>query len=82
MVVNADKVGPSSTAGDDSRITPPGRFIRRYKLDELSQLFNVVAGDMSLVGPRPQVPWAVDLYTADERNLLTVRPGITDYASL
>jgi lipopolysaccharide/colanic/teichoic acid biosynthesis glycosyltransferase len=82
MVVDADKVGPSSTAGDDPRITRPGRFMRRYKVDELSQLLNVLRGDMSLVGPRPQVQWAVDLYTPEERALLTVRPGITDFASL
>jgi lipopolysaccharide/colanic/teichoic acid biosynthesis glycosyltransferase len=82
MVVNADKVGPSSTAGDDPRITRPGHFMRRFKLDELSQLFNVLRGEMSLVGPRPQVQWAVDLYTPEERALLTVRPGITDFASL
>lgn len=82
MVVDADRVGPSSTAGDDPRITRPGRFMRQFKLDELSQLFNVVRGDMSLVGPRPQVQWAVDLYTEEERQLLSVRPGITDFASL
>jgi lipopolysaccharide/colanic/teichoic acid biosynthesis glycosyltransferase len=82
MVVDADKVGPSSTAGDDPRITPAGRIMRRYKLDELPQLLNVLAGDMSLVGPRPQVKWAVDLYTPEERHLLDVRPGITDFASL
>jgi lipopolysaccharide/colanic/teichoic acid biosynthesis glycosyltransferase len=82
MVVNADKVGPSSTAGDDPRITPAGRIMRRGKLDELPQLFNVLKGEMSLVGPRPQVKWAVDLYTPEERQLLDVRPGITDFASL
>jgi lipopolysaccharide/colanic/teichoic acid biosynthesis glycosyltransferase len=82
MIVDAEKVGPSSTAGDDPRITRPGRFMRRFKLDEFAQLLNVVRGDMSLVGPRPQVRWAVDLYTSEERELLSVRPGITDFASL
>jgi lipopolysaccharide/colanic/teichoic acid biosynthesis glycosyltransferase len=82
MVVNAESLGPSSTAGDDRRITRPGRFMRRFKLDELAQLINVLRGDMSFVGPRPQVRWAVDLYTPEERLLLSVRPGITDFASL
>jgi lipopolysaccharide/colanic/teichoic acid biosynthesis glycosyltransferase len=82
MVVNADKIGGSSTPDDDQRITRVGRFLRRYKLDELPQLINVVRGEMSLVGPRPQVKWAVDLYTPEERRVLTVKPGITDYASL
>ena len=82
MVVDAERVGPSSTAGDDPRITRPGRFMRRLKLDELPQLINVLRGEMSFVGPRPQVQWAVDLYTPEQRALLAVRPGITDYASL
>lgn len=82
MVLNADKIGGSSTPDDDPRITPVGRFLRRYKLDELPQLLNVVKGDMSLVGPRPQVQWAVDLYTPEQREVLTVPPGITDYASV
>ena len=82
MVMNADKMGPSSTAEDDPRITRAGRFMRAYKLDELPQLINVLKGEMSFVGPRPQVQWAVDLYTSEERALLTVRPGITDFASL
>jgi lipopolysaccharide/colanic/teichoic acid biosynthesis glycosyltransferase len=82
MVVNADKIGGSSTADDDARLTSAGRFLRRFKLDELPQLINVLRGDMSFVGPRPQVEWAVNLYTADERRLLSVRPGITDFASL
>jgi lipopolysaccharide/colanic/teichoic acid biosynthesis glycosyltransferase len=82
MVVGADRMGGSSTPDDDMRITPVGRQLRRYKLDELPQLFNVIAGDMSLVGPRPQVQWAVDLYSPEERHVLTVPPGITDYASL
>jgi lipopolysaccharide/colanic/teichoic acid biosynthesis glycosyltransferase len=82
MVVNADKLGASSTSADDIRMTSAGRFLRRFKLDELPQLINVLRGDMSLVGPRPQVEWAVKLYTPEERGLLTVRPGITDFASL
>ncbi len=82
MVINADKSGVDSTAGDDRRITPVGQFIRRYKLDELSQLFNVLTGDMSLVGPRPNVRRDTDLYTTEERRLLSVRPGITDFASI
>ncbi len=82
MVVNADKIGGSSTPDDDPRITRVGRVLRKYKLDELPQLINVLTGDMSLVGPRPQVQWAVDLYTPEERKVLSVRPGITDYASL
>ena len=82
MVANADKIGGSSTAADDARLTAPGRVLRRYKLDELPQLLNVLRGDMSFVGPRPQVEWAVNLYTPEERGLLTVRPGITDFASL
>jgi lipopolysaccharide/colanic/teichoic acid biosynthesis glycosyltransferase len=82
MVIGADSKGASSTSNDDRRITPVGHFIRRYKLDELTQLWNVLKGDMSLVGPRPQVQSAVDLYTSRERLLLNVRPGITDFASI
>jgi lipopolysaccharide/colanic/teichoic acid biosynthesis glycosyltransferase len=82
MITDADKTGPSSTTRDDNRITRSGQFIRRFKLDEISQLLNVLRGDMSVVGPRPQVQWAVDLYKPEERLLLAVRPGITDYASL
>lgn len=82
MVIGADRKGASSTSNDDSRITPVGHFIRRYKIDELTQLWNVLKGDMSLVGPRPQVQSGVDLYTARERDLLKVRPGITDFASI
>lgn len=82
MVLDADKIGGSSTPDDDPRITPIGKVLRRYKLDELPQLFNVVKGEMSLVGPRPQVQWAVDLYTPEQRQVLAVPPGITDYASV
>ena len=82
MVSNADRIGGPSTAGDDARVTPVGRFLRRYKLDELPQLLNVVAGQMSLVGPRPEVPVYVDMFTPEERAILSVRPGMTDWASL
>jgi lipopolysaccharide/colanic/teichoic acid biosynthesis glycosyltransferase len=82
MVVNADKIGGVSTAGNDRRITSVGRFVRKYKLDEIIQLWNVITGDMSLVGPRPQAKADADLYTAQERRMLTVRPGITDPASI
>lgn len=82
MVVDADRLGGSSTADDDPRITRIGGFLRRFKLDELPQFLNVLAGEMSVVGPRPQVAWAVDLYTPEERRLLDVKPGITDEASI
>jgi lipopolysaccharide/colanic/teichoic acid biosynthesis glycosyltransferase len=82
MRMDAERVGGTSTPVDDQRITPIGSLLRRYKLDELPQFLNVVRGEMSLVGPRPQVQWAVDRYTEEERVLLTVRPGITDPASL
>ncbi len=82
MVKNADKSGVDSTAANDMRITPVGHFIRRYKLDELTQLWNVLTGDMSLVGPRPNVKRETDLYTSEEKRLLTVRPGITDFSSI
>jgi lipopolysaccharide/colanic/teichoic acid biosynthesis glycosyltransferase len=82
MVANADKIGGTSTGDDDARLTPAGRFLRRFKLDELPQLINVLLGEMSFVGPRPQVEWAVNLYTPEEQNLLSIRPGITDFASL
>jgi lipopolysaccharide/colanic/teichoic acid biosynthesis glycosyltransferase len=82
MVVDADKIGGSSTPEDDPRITRIGRTLRKYKLDELPQLFNVLSGKMSLVGPRPEVQRFTDLFTPEERAILTVRPGITDWASL
>jgi lipopolysaccharide/colanic/teichoic acid biosynthesis glycosyltransferase len=82
MVHNAHLIGGTSTPEDDPRITRAGKFLRKYKLDELPQLLNVFRGEMSLVGPRPQVPWAVDLYTQEEKTILRVKPGITDYASL
>jgi lipopolysaccharide/colanic/teichoic acid biosynthesis glycosyltransferase len=82
MVVDAERLGRSITVGEDPRITRAGRFLRRTKLDEFPQLLNVVAGDMSLVGPRPEVPKYVDLYTEDQRAILALRPGITDLASI
>ena len=82
MVVNADKIGGISTAGNDRRITRVGHFVRAYKLDELVQLWNVLKGDMSLVGPRPQVLADARLYTEAEQRMLTVRPGVTDPASI
>ena len=82
MIVRADKSGVDSTAADDSRLTSVGRFIRRFKIDELPQLWNVLAGEMSFVGPRPNVERETTLYTAVERKLLSVRPGITDLASI
>jgi lipopolysaccharide/colanic/teichoic acid biosynthesis glycosyltransferase len=82
MVVKADRSGVDSTASNDPRITPIGAFIRRYKLDELTQLWNVLWGEMSLVGPRPNVERDTRLYTEQEKKLLTVRPGITDYSSI
>jgi lipopolysaccharide/colanic/teichoic acid biosynthesis glycosyltransferase len=82
MVPNADQIGGPSTAGDDPRLTQIGRRLRKYKLDELPQLFNVLKGEMSLVGPRPEVPFYVDMYTPEEREVLRVQPGITDWASI
>ena len=82
MVKNADRSGVDSTAATDMRITPIGHFIRRYKLDEITQLWNVLIGEMSLVGPRPNVKRETDLYTEEERRLLQVQPGITDLASI
>ena len=82
MIVDADKSGVDSTSSDDMRITKIGIFIRKYKLDEFSQLLNVIVGSMSLVGPRPNVKREVDLYTKEEKNLLCVKPGITDFSSI
>lgn len=82
MIINADKTGVDSTSSDDMRITSVGKVIRKLKLDELSQLWNVFVGDMSLVGPRPNVKSETDLYTKIEKNLLKVKPGITDFSSI
>ncbi|MFO0073238.1 MAG: sugar transferase [Gemmatimonas sp.] len=82
MVVRAEQTGPQLTAHGDPRITRVGRWLRRTKMDELPQLFNVLAGDMSLVGPRPEGPRYVALYTPTQRAVLALTPGITDPASL
>lgn len=82
MVVDADRKGLAITVGRDSRITRVGAFLRKTKLDELAQLLNVLCGQMSFVGPRPEVPRYVELYTPYQRQVLLVRPGITDYASI
>jgi len=82
MIVDADRTGVTSTAGNDTRVTPIGRVIRRFKLDELVQFVNVFVGDMSVVGPRPNVPAGTASYTRAEMRLLTVKPGITDFASI
>lgn len=82
MTVGADRSKVDSTSASDSRITPIGHFVRAYKLDELTQLWNVLKGDMSLVGPRPNVQRETGQYTQVERELLSVRPGITDIASI
>jgi len=82
MVVDADKIGPSVTSGDDPRITEVGKFIRKTKIDELPQLLNVLQGDMSLVGPRPEVMKFVDKKRDAYIKVLSVRPGITDNAAI
>lgn len=82
MRVNADKLGLLTVGGRDPRITNSGFYIRKYKMDELPQLFNVLVGDMSLVGPRPEVRKYVDLYNKEQLKVLSVRPGITDEASI
>lgn len=82
MVVQAERMGALLTASGDSRVTRVGRWLRRHKLDELPQLLNVVRGEMSLVGPRPEVPRYVALYTPAQREVLALVPGITDPASI
>ena len=82
MIEGADRSGVSSTSSKDNRITKVGHYIRRYKLDETVQLWNVLRGDMSLVGPRPNVLSETRLYTKEEQRLLDVKPGITDFASI
>ena len=82
MVTGADKKGIDSTSVNDTRITRLGKIVRKYKIDEISQLVNVLKGDMSLVGPRPNVKRETDIYTTEEKKLLEVKPGITDFASI
>lgn len=82
MVVDAEKIGGPSTALNDKRLTPIGRWLRKYKLDELPQIFNVLKGDMSFVGPRPQVKFYTDMYDDEEKLILSLKPGITDLSSL
>ena len=82
MYVDSDKKGLLTVGGRDPRVTKAGYWLRKYKLDELPQLFNVLKGDMSIVGPRPEVKKYTDLYTEEQRKVLSVKPGITDYASI
>ncbi|MBS4206756.1 sugar transferase [Bacillus sp. FJAT-50079] len=82
MVVDAEKLGKQITVGKDQRITKIGHFLRKSKLDELPQLINVFKGDMSLVGPRPEVPKYTAFYTKEQKKIFNIRPGITDYASI
>jgi lipopolysaccharide/colanic/teichoic acid biosynthesis glycosyltransferase len=82
MRLNSDKLGLITVGGRDPRVTPVGYFLRKFKLDELPQLINVFYGDMSLVGPRPEVKKYVELYTNEQRKVLSIPPGITDWASI
>ncbi len=82
MVNNADKTGGQTTAYNDKRITKPGKFLRKTKLDEIPQLLNIIKGDMSFAGPRPELLQYVLNYSEEERVILEVKPGITDYSSL
>jgi lipopolysaccharide/colanic/teichoic acid biosynthesis glycosyltransferase len=82
MYMDADKRGLLTVGGRDPRVTPIGYYLRKYKIDELPQLINVLVGDMSLVGPRPEVRKYVDYYTAEQMKVLTVKPGMTDNASI
>ncbi|HOC37356.1 MAG TPA: sugar transferase [Tenuifilaceae bacterium] len=82
MFINAEQGGLITVGERDPRITKIGYFLRKYKIDELLQLVNVLIGDMSFVGPRPEVPRYVKLYSSEQRKILTVKPGITDYASI
>lgn len=82
MVAGAPRLGPAVTSGRDARITRVGRFLRDTKLDELPQIFNVLAGQMSIVGPRPEVRRYVEMFAEDYAHVLSVRPGITDYAAI
>lgn len=82
MLVNSDKQGLLTIGGKDNRVTKIGYYLRKYKIDELPQLINVLIGDMSLVGPRPEVRKYVDMYSAEQQKVLEIKPGITDYASI
>jgi len=82
MVNHADEIGPGVSSEEDKRITGIGKFLRKYKLDELPQLFNVLYGEMSLIGPRPELPKYAEFYKDDYSKILTLKPGITDYASI
>ena len=82
MIKNASSTGVTSTSNNDNRITPLGKYIRKFKFDEILQLINVIIGDMSLVGPRPQIESEVKLYSDFEKELLSVKPGITDFSSI
>lgn len=77
MVTGADRMGPALTGGSDARVTKVGKFLRKWKLDEVPQFYNVLCGEMSLVGPRPEAPRYVNLYTDEERLVLSVKPGVT-----
>lgn len=82
MVVNAERMGGPSTSDDDPRLTKIGKSLRKYKLDEMPQLINVLKGEMSFVGPRPDVPFYINMFTQEEKKILEIKPGITDWASL
>ena len=82
MRLDSEQKGQLTVGGDDPRITKAGRFLRRFKLDELPQLLNVLAGSMSVVGPRPEVSKYTNMYTPEQKKVLSVRPGLTDYASI
>lgn len=82
MRKDADKTGPLITVGADTRVTRIGKFLRKYKIDEFPQLLNIIKGDMSIVGPRPEVRKYVELYNEQQQQVLSVRPGLTDYASI
>jgi len=82
MIPDADKVGPSSSPKSDVRVTPTGKYLRKHKLDELPQLFNVLSGKMSIIGPRPDEKKFTDMFSVEEKNILSVKPGITDWASI
>jgi lipopolysaccharide/colanic/teichoic acid biosynthesis glycosyltransferase len=82
MIPDADKCGPSSSSKSDVRVTPTGRYLRKYKLDEIPQLFNVLSGKMSIIGPRPEEKKFTDMYSNEEKKILSVKPGITDWATI